>query len=398
MKLALIICCITFCTFTVRAQKSQFKFAQTHFGVQSEFLTNGKGMHFASQRLLIGGNHFWGKADFYISIPLLSAELSISKISNYSSGVITGARWIPFGLSSKAPRPFMGAQWVTPRFSTSLGGMTQKSRLGLELGASLVFNKSWTIELGCSYIANQNTPYYTSRKSRETLKLPRYSVNLSVKKFFDFTAGIGSETGREYALRAKTHFDAKNLLSTWSVALGLTSNILLSPYNFASEQAFLPKKPRIALAPDLALGYYLHSADLGLRLSYRPFRLSQSAYGFEWEAKIHRLHLEAFKFLTDYNGFVPFAGAGVGYEFTALRIADNGATVTDLNDSAFNGAVVVGWEIRPNDVQWYILRTNIRYIVDSKSYQKELKISSDHLEIDFIQFVFYPSRFKNRNL
>lgn len=386
------------CCLVAPAQKSQYKFAQTHFGLQSEWLSNGEGENFAGVRFLIGGNHFWGKADFYISIPIADAATMSSEIANYSNGVITGARWIPFGLSSKAPRPFLGAQWVTPRFSTENGAFLQKNRFGMELGGSLVFNKSWTLELAGSYVFNQDTPYYTSRETQKTLRLPRYSINLSIKKFFDFTAGIGSGAGQKYVERAELFFSNNRLLSTWSIAAGLTSNIVLTPFAFTRGEKYLPENPRIALAPDLAIGYYLHQIDMGMRFSYRPFKVGQSAYGYMWEAKMQRVNFEVLKFLFDYNGFVPFLGAGFGRDFTSLRIADKHKELCNTNTSATSYALVFGWDIRPNDMQWYVLRTNIRYIFDNSHRKNGLKISTNHLEIDFIQFVIYPSRFKHRIL
>ena len=91
------------------AQKDQYKFAQTYFGVQVDGLVGTDTPDFGSARFLIGGTHFWQKADFYISIPLITRSLD-GDDSEYAEGVITGFRYIPFGLSRKGPRPFIGAQ------------------------------------------------------------------------------------------------------------------------------------------------------------------------------------------------------------------------------------------------------------------------------------------------
>lgn len=349
---------------------------------------------FEIRSITIGGTHFWGKADFYISFPLFTAAIDKDEPQNYNSGVITGARYLPMGLNSKSPRPLIGIQWLTPDFSIGDGAVWTKSRLGIEAGASMVFKKSWTVELTANYILNQNTSYPDSRTSLTTLTLPNLGVSLGVKKYFDFTANIGSEQGRQTALNDYTRFEEHKALSTWSVGAGFSTNLVLSRYAFADTLSFLPSMPPLSLLPDLALGYYFHKPDLSLRATYRPVVIGQSAYGYEWESREQRFSLEMIKFLFDYKGFVPFAGIGMGTTFTKFLSSDQRQSLTKANVWDYSYSLVFGWDIRPNDAQWYILRTNLRYIFDANTAVSGIKISSDQLEINFIQFVLYPERLK----
>ena len=61
--------------------------------------------------------------------------------------------------------------------------------------------------------------------------------------------------------------------------------------------------------------------------------------------------------------------------------------------------LVFGWDIRLSEVDFLILRTNLRYTpdlghkIDGKSY------TSRQIEFNFIQLVLYPQRIKaNKNL
>src|SRR5690554_1783136 len=90
------ICCLSSSVFS---QKSRYRFAESYVGLATEFspqnqpfafIQNGviQNKELASQlqpRILIGGTHFWGHADFYLSIPLTSIALSGSKEANYSN-------------------------------------------------------------------------------------------------------------------------------------------------------------------------------------------------------------------------------------------------------------------------------------------------------------------------
>ena len=65
-------------------------------------------------RIVLGGLHFWGHADFYIAIPLrVSSFESNNQEITYSSGVETVFKYYPWQLESKKIRPYIGLS-VTP--------------------------------------------------------------------------------------------------------------------------------------------------------------------------------------------------------------------------------------------------------------------------------------------
>ena len=76
------------------SQKDRYHFAETYIGFGSEFVSeNGRFSHYnkdgikqtsnissvITPRILIGGTHFWGHADFYVSFPLPQIRLNGSK-------------------------------------------------------------------------------------------------------------------------------------------------------------------------------------------------------------------------------------------------------------------------------------------------------------------------------
>ncbi|MEX2380040.1 MAG: hypothetical protein WD530_04820, partial [Vicingaceae bacterium] len=68
------------------AQKSRYRFAESYLGLATEFNPQNQSFSFIQNgimqnkklpsqlhpRILIGGTHFWGHADFYLSIQLES--------------------------------------------------------------------------------------------------------------------------------------------------------------------------------------------------------------------------------------------------------------------------------------------------------------------------------------
>ncbi len=381
----------------LQAQKNRFRFAQSYFGLQSDVLIGASTdiPAMGALRIALGGTHFWNKADFYITFPLLTTSFDESP-AKYSEGVITGGRYLPFGLKSKYPTPFIGLQWITPRFSYGEGPEWNHSRLGLEAGFSIIVKKQYTLEASFHYIEQPVLSYPTGREDYQDLYLHNTVFSINFKKYLDFTAGNASPEGQAYLEKTMTKFEKSRSFSAWNVALGLSSNLTLQQYQFAEGYSFLPESTGLSLLPDVAIGYYMHKTDMAVRMSFRPVNTGQDAYGLNWELMEYRLAAEGFKFLFDYHGFVPFLGLGAGASHTELKIEDDGMVLTNVRGWQPQLSLILGWDIRPTPVDWFILRTNIRYSPDLKIELDGIKVSNQNLEINFIQFVFYPKRFKNQ--
>ncbi|MCH2216080.1 MAG: hypothetical protein MK086_13005 [Flavobacteriales bacterium] len=384
---------LTFLSTAATAQKDPYKFAQTYFGLQADGLIGSDTPNLGSARFLIGGTHFWQKADFYISIPLVTRSLEGDN-SDYKEGVITGFRYIPFGFSRKMPRPFIGAQWLTPEIRLSDGPRLEKSRFGIEGGFNLAFGSLYTVEVSGHYLFDNDLYYPTSRESIRMITAPSYGISVAFKKYLDSTAGLSSPESKAYVQKHFETFEEEGRLSTWNFAIGLSANVAVSDLDFLKEYSFMPNRPPLSLYPDIALGYYFHELDAAIRVSWRPMKLSDEAYGLSYEVRQHRLAIEGFKFLFDYHGFLPFLGLSVGNDFVNAELIDGELAKEEGQYTALSYGITFGWDIRPTRIQNMILRTNLRYTLQSNKNVGAIGASGNNLEINFIQFVIYPSRWK----
>ena len=74
---------------------------------------------------------------------------------------------------------------------------------------------------------------------------------------------------------------------------------------------------------------------------------------------------------------------------------DNGTLLSKSYYNKISPNITFGWDIRPSvKGDWWILRTNLRYFPFLNVKRRSKKLSLQHLEFNFIQFVFYPQRLK----
>ena len=124
-------------------------------------------------------------------------------------------------------------------------------------------------------------------------------------------------------------------------------------------------------------------------------RQKRNALGFLQEIERKSFNLEAYKFLFDYHGFVPYVGIGVGFENISVSESDQGRSLPTTIYNKLSPNITFGWDIRPSvKGDWWILRTNLRYFPLLSIERQSRKLSLQHLEFNFIQFVFYPQRLK----
>lgn len=394
-KISLLLVAMTVAISDGYTQRHQYNFAQSYIGLQGDYLSStSTAPSFGAARMMIGGTHFWYHADFYISFPLTTFPLQQSAWQ-YSEGVTTGGRYLPFGPGEKWPMPFIGMMWLTPRTRIGDGPEVQRSRLGLDAGLSLVAKKKHTLEVRLQYQHNASMNYPSSREAMTAITPPQWTFGVAFKKYFDFTAGNARPGFKNWEEAAVETFEARGGLSGWSVGAGVSANVVLGSNPFAESIPFLPTTVPLATGPDVSIGYYHHKADAYLRGSYRTFSIGQEAYGYVWQLREHRLAAEGLKFLFDYKGFVPFVGPMLGATAQRYATSDGGETLADAAQWVGTAGIVFGWDIRPSRVEWLILRTNLRWVKTLQQENKDSPLPSSHLEVNFIQVVIYPKRLSN---
>lgn len=369
-------------------ERNQHNFAQTYFGVQTDFTPQaGLFSSLGTLRFNLGGFHFWKHADFYVSFPLTTIG---PKSPEYDEGVLTGGRYLPLALGQSTLTPFAGVYWSTPSLKINNGSELQKNNVGIESGFYCSIGKSITAELFGRYTFGQTVTYPLVESTETQLTMPRITLSVSIKKYLDTTAGLSTENGRNWVKKRTAELSDQNKLSGFSAGVGISANIQLSPFDFLDDDLGFPSQAPNSIFPDFGIGYYFFKPDMGVRLSYRPMKISNTAYTNSYSLNQQRILIEVFKFLFDYKGFAPFLGLGVGADYTNFTLEMDGKSSLTEKSWLPSYALVFGWDIRPSRVDTWYLRTNLRYILQGT--QKGLNLGEHYLEVNFIQFVLYPGR------
>jgi hypothetical protein len=404
--------CLGLC---IRAQKdtSQHRFAQTYFGVSSHFIFGGSSEYLDSAgniqrvdlptvwqpKLSIGGLHFWKRVDFYISFSLPNVKWDIRNGMEYkySAGIETGIRYYPFFIKNGTISPYIGLNWANLNYTQKAVGMSigteiNRSVLNLETGVAYR-NKGFIVECNFQCMATHQFRYPLSRTTHGTLDFSPISAGISFKYVLDFTAGSASPNSRKLNARLDSLLVQKKWDNAFHIGIGPSAAFGLGKSGYVSKlRPFLDDPSPAALCPDFSIGYYIAKPALDVNLSFRPMWFGQSGYDFQHELTRISTALEIYHFLFNYKGFVPFAGAFASYEYVHLVEKDQGAVVTDKTAHLPGWGFTVGWDIRPNRNDWWVLRTNLRFTPYVPFTVNNQKYVMSQWEFNFIQFVFYPQR------
>lgn len=399
-------------------KQTRHRFAQLNLGLdfQSSFggstkyldgLGNIQSLNLSnsfSPRFLIGGTHFWGHADFYIGIPLFSTTLKKDKQEITAlRGVETVFKYYPLRIEHNKVRPYIGTSLAPFYFEQRNNNFEytngpELNHTGFPLLGGLTFNsKNHLIELGLAWIYQNKQDYYISRNQIEKINTPPFYATLSYRYMLETTLSAEKdwESGRTKEvtdIRAK-----KGRLNGFYLGAGISSAFWLkqSEYNVATRPYI--NKYSTSIMPDFTLGYYLHRPDLNLAIGYRVYGTSTNTYGAVQQLNRKSLLFEATKYLFDYHGFVPFIGPTISYENLSFKENFEGQRTFDFEEIKFAYGLTFGWDIRPNRIQSWLLRTNLRWYPNLfLEVEPNTKVSFDNLEFNFIQLIIYPNRMIKR--
>jgi hypothetical protein len=394
---------------------NQHRFAQTYFGFSSHFLLGGSSQYLDSAgniqradlpnvwqpKLTIGGLHFWKRVDFYVSfaLPNVKWNLANGMEYTYSSGIETGMRYYPFLIKNGTVSPYIGLNWGSINYTQKAAGMptgTELNRNVLNLETGFAYkNKGWIVECNFQYMATHQFRYALSRTTHGTLDFSPISIGLSVKYALDFTAGASSPGAKKFNARLDSLLTQKKWNNAFHIGIGPSAAFGLGKSGYITQlRPFLDDPSPVALCPDFSVGYYIAQPALDVNLSFRPMWFSQAGYDFEHRLTRISVALELYHFLFNYKGFVPFAGAFASYEYIHLVEKDQEVVVTNKTVHAPGWGFTLGWDIRPNKSDWWVLRTNIRFTPYIPFMVNNQKYVVSQWEFNFIQFVIYPQRLK----
>jgi hypothetical protein len=211
---------------------------------------------------------------------------------------------------------------------------------------------------------------------------------------FDMTLPLEKDWLSGKTKRITDSLSNKHRLKGFTLVMGPSASFFskASPHN-QSIAPYLYNHQVTNVFPEFCLGYYLYKPDLQFNISYRNMKSELSAYGFIQLAKRRALTFETYKFVCDYNGFDVFIGPALSYEWLSVIETNQSAITYSEKYHGIKPGITFGWDIRPNNLQMFYLRTNLRYFPNMNVKMNDNKdVSFDQLEFNFIQLVFFPGR------
>ena len=391
--------------------ESRFSFAQSYFGASLSLAPSPGKINLTPNaatpdefdlptmlgpRIVVGGYHFWDHADLYVSFAPIWFRTSKPRgiSTRFGLGVETGIKIYPWALSPGTIRPFGGIAWSVNRYRQDDGPRITVHQLPIMIGAAWR-TKNGIFEVGAAIHALGDSDYPLSRTPGDEARfIPEVlDVWLGYRYAFDTTGDLAAPSRAGKLAARYDAFEKAGKLTGWELALGPSAGFPFSDSEFVGDGAFLSGLKRPTFMPDAAVGYYLHSIDAVIRANYRFFYAEDEGYGREHTYIRHSLSLDAFKFIADYHGFLPFLGGGISVERLDYDVRDD-VSGERRSDGAFKAALslVLGWDIRPTESKAWVLRTNLRFTPGLDLRSGGDKVAFDHIEFNFIQLVVYPER------
>ena len=388
-------------------EPGRYQFAQTYIGADALLFPELSVIYSSpnnesaipvslSPRLTIGGLHFWGHADFYVSFPVFTNIFFTPPEQGMSiySGVETGFHYYPWQLIYNSIRPFVGFSWNVLNFQQNFADGNEGAGRSFHrflLTGGLSYHNRWgQIDLTARYAINNTFDYYVTPTQTKTYTVLPLSIALGYKFIFETTETVSDGPEDEQAI--KERLIAENALSGFTLAIGPSSAFGITAFSDRRENRdFLNIPTGAVLLPEAAIGFHIYPIDSEVRLASRFFyQVEEAGFGVQQTFIRFAASLEFIKFLFDFNGFVPFLG--IGAEFNYLQYQEDSPSPINLASPSFGLPIVFGWDIRPfREVNW-LLRTNLRYNPLLHLSSTDIRVPFDYLEFNFIQFVYYLGR------
>jgi outer membrane protein W len=399
--------------------KNRLNFAKTYFELGGQFspsftgkrvLTNNTVQSFENSAsivpyLNIGGLHFWGHADFYISIPLrqLNFKKNDSTDFQFNQSVVTGARFLPWAYKDNKIRPFIGASWAVVNFKQEIKPNNNQplfSKNKLLFDAGLLYGKgNFMARLAVNFYPDNKWEYPVTETNFQQIQTPNWNAYFGLVYAFESTRSKNMET-ENAKLNEFPKVSSPSMNATkkgdFFIGIGPSTSFMLanSDYN-ESKFPYFNKKAISNTYFDISFGYQFNKLGLVAALSFRNPKFTNEAYGTTQIIKKNSFVLETYKYLTDYSGFTPYIGLNLAYDYINYSEKNN-ATNLSTTYKKITPGITFGWDILPGKTeQWFVLRTNLRWFPFENINIEGKEFSLNQIEYNVIQAVFYPSRFKN---
>jgi len=395
-------------------KQTRHRFASMNVGVDMHMYINGKTQYLdidgglrdlsipflGEPRILIGGTHFWGHADFQIAIPVTqSSQKSNDQTIFFTSGVETSIKIYPWRMQHGRLTPYVGTAMNPFYFfqnnellEYSRGPEVTWTRWPLKTGLTYTTNNHM-IEAGVTYNYDSEIDYYVSRTQQAVVNTPPLAITLSWKYLFDTTISAEKDWESGRTAEVTEVLGNKGKLDGFFLGAGMSSSLWLGSSSYNTENRPYVADYGWALFPDFTAGYYFHKLDANITVNYRSYTSGSSTYGSRQSASRQSIGIEVVKNIGDYHGFVPFVGAIVSHEKLSFIERFEDDLTQDVADTKLAVGLTVGWDIRPNRLQAFILRTNLRYYPKIElDLDDGTSVNFNTIEFNFIQAIIYPGR------
>lgn len=395
-------------------KQTRHRFAQLHLGAdvqmslggETRFIANDNSIHsldlnsIIKPRFTIGGTHFWGHADIYIAIPLFNPKMEKNNQTIvFDTGVETVFKYYPWRIEHKKLRPFIGISIAPFYFEQSNGNLAfgdgpELNHTSLPLLTGFTFNhKNHLLELAATWNYKNKQDYWISPSLQSEINTPPLFFSLAYRYLIETTIGAekGWESGRTKEITDKLAEDGK--LNDFYVSAGMSSAFWLGKGSYNEEVNPHVESYSTSIMPEFGLGFYLHNPDVNFNLSYRGYSSGTNSYGLIQSAKRQSVGFEITKYLLDFHGFDPFIGPVLSAERLRFSESFEGELTQDLQEDKLAMGVAFGWDIRPNRIQSFILRTSLRWYPSlGVDVESQGRVSFSNIEFNFIQLVVYLGR------
>jgi hypothetical protein len=397
--------------YTYQKLNRSLNFAQLTFGGDALCITGGQSrLHDNNRnfgatvmpRVTIGGLHFWGHADFYVTFPMgirFSQKPDFASRFRNMEDVETGMKIYPMALRPGRLSPYLGISFQPFRFGYQREGANYSKgyahfeRFMAPIQAGLTYTtKRYLWTAGLRYNRHQQFDYYESPTQKAAIRVNALNFNFGILRYIDTDKSMGTPRGVAQQNKMYHILKIKNGLSAWYWGLGPSAALQMSKSGFLKQNypSLADEMLNSFLVPDLTFGRYFSKPDLNIGTTARTMGFKTGAFDSKLQLRRHTVGLEAYKFLLDYHGFVPFVGPMFSLEY--LQLKTNGIkTASDWKPAL---GIVFGWDIRVTKTGIALLRTNLRYTPGLHLDVNGEKIMFNHLEFNFIQYVTFIGRKK----
>jgi len=231
--------------------------------------------------------------------------------------------------------------------------------------------------------------YAVSRIRIEPIRVPGPQLSFGYRRMLETTVSAEKSWQSGRTAERTRELGEQGRLNRWFVGIGPSSAWFLGSIDYLQAERPYLGPPEAGVLWDIVAGRQWYKPDLNLNLAFRRYRSQSSGYDFDFRTQRTALTLETTKYLGDYHGFAPFVGPAVSLENLSFEEEDAGELINESSWLGLQAGITAGWDIRPDRLQSFYLRTNVRWFPTlGMDTEAGTRLPFQQLEVNFIQAVW----------